>query len=438
MTEHSFPYTKKDLKKLDPDFKIGAIVADGMWYSLPKWRRLAKVTEEEINDWVERHMNNGYLSQSPTGARSYRITHEQVLEWHREHGLEVGDQIFDFIFPARVWDGVTEVEGFLATPLRDIGIVSFRCTTQVANDVTEALRGIARVREAEPGLYKAYGLSANYIKPIITEVFARYPASEAYDTYSRGSSMRRELVDFSEPFAHHMISFYRAFAKSLLKKFMDTIKIYIPEPQDQESQIIAWVIEAIEKFDESASVPFSGYLNSAIKHRPYDLPNRQLGSDLSNYQRDRSRAVNRLREKLGDTSASFSATTLADEMGMRLSDFTTLEEKHHVWLKTKTATTLTWEENSEEKGGEQVMGSAVTGSRQSDRKQCHALSAALIAAAIHTEKFEDAFSIISQMGAEEINLGKVKAASEDFILRLGVELGMGLNDDEDSSNGDAA
>lgn len=425
MTSTGFPYSKKDLRHLDPDFRIHAIVADGMWYSLPKWRKLAKVTEEEINDWVKRHMDNGYLIQSATGARSYRISYENVLAWHEDNGLEVGDQIFDFIFPARVWDGRTEVEGFLEAPLREIGVVTFECNNKVAAEVTERLRGIARVREVDPGKYKAYCLSADYIKPVIAEIFAKYTVAEASRIYSRSSSKRRELADFSDNFAHHLVSFYRAFAKSLIKKEMETIKIYIPDPQDQDSQIISWVLTGIEKFDEKSSVPFSGYLNSVLKRWPYDLPNAHLGQDLSSYQRNRAKAVERLRQQVGKADATFSATQLADEMGMRISDFTDLEEKHHVWMKTKNATTLTWDENSEEKQGEQIMGSVgATSASQSNAEQSHRLSYALIEAAILSEKYQDALAIISQVGADDINLNLIKEASEEFIMELGIVLGL--------------
>ena len=421
----TFPFRKKDLKHLDPNFKIEAIVADGMWYSLPKWRKLSKVTEKEINQWVEDNLATGYLLQSATGAKSFRISHESVLDWHERNGLEVGEQIFDFIFPARVWDNMTEIDGFLNAPLREIGVVTFDCERFVADEVRESLLGIARVREVDPGRYKAYCLSSEYIKPIIREIFDKYTVAEASRIYSRRSSMRRELVDFSNIFAHHLISFYRQFAKSLIKKEMETIKIYIPEAQDQDSQIISWVITAIEKFDESSSVPFSGYLNSVLKRWPYDLPNQHLGQDLSSYQRARSRAVNELRAKSDTPDLNFSAAELADAMGMRLSDFADFEEKHHVWIKTKNASSLVWDESSEEKGSDGIVG-ALGGSQSSisNLTESHKISCALIEAALKTSLYDDAFFVISQVGADDIDLSKVKEASEDFIYELGSSLGL--------------
>lgn len=420
-----FPYGKKDLKSLSPEFKISAVVADGMWYSLTKWRKIAKVTENEINKWVEENLASGYLLQSPTGAKSFRIAHDNVIDWHEEHGLEVGDPIFDFIYPARVWDGMTEVEGFLNAPLREIGVVTFECSSDVAAEVAVKLKYVARVRENEPGQYKAYCLSADYVKPIIQAVFNNYNVYKASRIYTRGSSKRRELVDFSSVFAHNMINFYRTAAKSLLKREMETIKIYVPEPQDQESQIVSWVLTAIEKFDETSSVPFNGYLNAVLPRWTYDLPNLKLGYNLSNFQRSRAKAIKSLREKTGRTDMNFSALQLSSEMGMRISDFTNLEERHHVWMKTKNASSITWEESSEEKSGEHILGAvgASTTSR-TNFEQSHKLSHALVSAALKTNCFDDAMNIISQVGRDEINLNKISETSPEFIIELGAILGM--------------
>lgn len=415
----SFPYSKSDLKSLPANDKIEAVLADGMWYSFTKWKKLAKVSEDELNDWIKGGLDSGYLIQSETGAKSYRISYDSVMDWHKRNGLEVGEPIFDFIFPARIWDYQTEVEAFESAPLREIGIITFQSSAKVAKEIQEELRGVAHVREVDPCKYKAFSLSAEYTKEIIQEVFARHSIFEARKIYSRTSSKRRELVDLSDRFAHHMMVFYKSFSKTLVKKEMDTIRIYIPDPQDQESQIILWIITAVEKFDEKLSVPFSGYLNSVLKRWPYDLPNELLGQDLSSFQRGRAKAVARLNEKgIAVTNAS-----LAEEMGMRDSDFVALEEKHSVWLKMKSATTLTWDENSEEKSTENII---TDGSLYADNdlKQSNMLSIATINAGLETGRFNEALFIISQIGAESINYKNIEEVSEEFIAQFGLILGV--------------
>lgn len=416
-------FTAEEFKKQSPDFRIGAVISDGMWYSLPKWRKISKVTEAEITDWIERHLADGTLLQSETGAKSYRFPYESIIGWYRENNLVVGEQLIDFLFPPRIWNGLTETEGFLSAPLREIGVVSFICAPIVAKEVTQALRGKARVRENEPNHYKAYCLDSASVKEIVESVFKRHAEKNVGKIYSRAVAKRRELVDFTPDFSHGLVLFYKNFGKTLVKRTMDTISIFLPETEDQETQIVMWVIESIEKFDESASVPFSGYLNSVLKRRPYDLPYTHLGKELSNFQRQRAKAIVALKKK-SDGRTDFSPGEIGDEMELDKHTFGGLEEKHKVWLATRSATTLTWGENGEEKLAKSLVGTHGPSSAPTDIALANKLSYALVQTAIKTESYEDAFSIISQVDVSDINFSRIREVSEDFVQALGAELGI--------------
>lgn len=414
-------YTKISLKHEPVDFRIGAVVSDGMWYSITKWRKIAKVTEEEINDWIQEHLADGSLIQSATGAKSYRFPLESILDWYATNNIELGVQLIDSIFPPRIWDGTTEAEGFMNAPLREIGIVSFSGNRKVADSVSGALRGVAKVREFEPGRYKAYCLNAAYVKGIIEEELKNHDMSGiTKKTYSRAEAKRREIVDFTPEFAHGLIMFYKTFAKTLVKREMETIQIFLPDPEDQESQITLWALTAIEKFDESTAVPFSGYLNSVLKRWPYDLPSTHLGKDLSQFQRQRSKAVDRLREKYGDEK-NFSNVELAEAMEMDQLHFNDLEEKHKFWTKSRKPTSLTWDENSDEKMPDVVTDEAET---STNIYVAHKLSVAVIDTACLTGLYEDAISILSQIDVSEINMSKIDSVSELFIQELGANFGV--------------
>lgn len=415
-------YTRSALKKESPTFRIEAIISDGMWYSFSKWKRLAQVTDEELQGWIDESLSSGELIQSKTGAKSFRVGHEYIKTWHREHGAPEGMQLLDFLFPPRIWGGMTEIEGFLEAPLREIGIVSFICASNVADEVIEALRGVARVRVDQKGNYKAYGLSAGYIKEIIQGVFAKHPTMVTDKIYSRNESKRREMVDFSNAYANSIVHFYVEFGKSLAKKEKETIQIFLPDYEDQRSQMVMWVITAIEKFDESASVPFSGYLDSVLKRWPYDLPMLFLGKDLSSFQRERSRALTRLRAKHNDSDGimSFSATAISEEMGLSSFEFTDLEESHKAWLRSQTATTLTWGETAEEKSSTNVMEPLETA--ESDLDLASEISYGIIEAALSTGLYEDAITTMSQIDLHDIDMRKLNELSMDFVVALGKQL----------------
>lgn len=413
---NSLLFTKDLFKKQPADFRIGAIISDGMWYSLPKWRKLAKVTEEEINAWVEEKIKTGELVQSPTGAKSYRFPLESVKKWYSDNNIPLGHQLVDFLFPPRIWDNKTEVEGFLEAPLREVGVVSFDSTDRIAEIITEKLRGIAKVREVEPGKFKAYCLQASYVKPIVEEVFKNAKEGEVGKIYSRSVAKRREIIDFTPEYAKGLLTFYRNFGKSLVKRGIETIKIFLPEPEDQDSQIIIWVITAIEKFDEKASVPFSGYLDNVLGRWPHDLPVSHLGKDLSLFQRQRSRAIKSLTKRLGDDRL-FTADEISKEMEISRESFNDLEEKHNIWTKIRTSTTLTWDENNDEKlVVDEAISSGVSNSR--DIELSNKLSYAIINAAIHSEQWDDAFLVIEHMDINEVDFTSMKKLSPEFVKKL--------------------
>lgn len=413
-------YTKAQLAKEPVDFRIEAIVSDGMWYSLEKWKRLASVTDEQLQDWIDRGLQGGYLHQSKTGAKSYRVGYEYVKEWYKKHPVPPGKQLLSFLFPPRLWGGITEVEGFLQAPLREISIVSFICSSEVAAEVTEALRGVARVRVDRRGDYKAYGLSVPYIKAIIESVFAKHPSSETGRIYSRNKFFRREMVDFPKAYANEIVNFYMKFSESLTKSQRETIKIFLPNTEDQETQMVIWVITAIEKLDEKASVPFSGYLDSVLKRWPFDLPMDLLGKDLSSFQRERSKAIARLREKHGkDHAKSFPAAEVALEMGINTEEFSDFEESHKAWARSQNATSLTWAETSEEKPAEDLM---TANSSPFDFGLAHRISKAAVEAALKTGHYGDAFAIIEQLDIHDVDMGKIEELSPEFVVALGEAL----------------
>lgn len=415
-------FTKKEFLNKPSEFKLGAIISDGMWYSQPKWRKLARVTEEEIEEFIERNIELGNLIQSDNNDKSYRFTLEAINKWHEDNGIELSDQIIDSLFPAsdRIWDGMTEVEGFLKSPKREFGSVAFNCSPKPALEIIEALKGVARVREDAPGHYRAYGLSATYIKNIIEGILQTYPEHSWSKVYARHIVERREMIDFPKKFREGLIVFYKRFGRSLIQNRMSTISMFLPDKEDQEAQIIEWIIEALEKFDERVAVPFSGYLHSALKHWPMNIPEKVLGKDLALFQNNKNKAIQLLVKKFDRDS--FTSEEIATEMGLKISDYQELEDNYRVWSKLKNSTSLIWDESSEEKEG---VNATVLGASETDIALSNKISSSVIKSAIETELFDDAFRIIDEIDTNDINLNKLNSVSDDFVRELGYHLGLG-------------
>lgn len=421
------PLTKRGtFLKQDPTFRIEAIISDGMWYSITKWKSMAKVTENELMNWIDAALRDGRLLQSSTGKKSYRMPLKAIRKWYREQGIELGVQLVDFIFPPRIWDDMTEVDGFNDSPRREIGMVTFSCNNEIYETIKKDLLGIARIREHSAGTYRAYCLSAPYVKDIVQNAYKE--AGNPYNTTvrSRHVAQRRELIDMTPEFAQKLVEFYAGFGKSLVKGHQETIDIFLPDVYDQESQMIMWVIEALEKFDESASVPFSGYFNNVMGRWPYNLPHEYLGADLSSFQRTRAKALRRLRGNVKDSLENFTSKELANEMEMEISRFNDLEEKHRVWIKARNATTLNWEESNDEKLVDTEIDGELNmiGVQKKDLELANRLSQAILKAGLETGDYTSALNVIDQLDENSIDFSILGSLDEEFVASLGGIIGV--------------
>lgn len=411
-------YTKKTISDMPTLFRIESIASDGMWYSLSKWQKLAKVTEEELEEYVATALASGRIVQSPTGTRSFRMPVDSVRAFYAENNLDIETtQLFDFAFPPRIWNGKTEPEGFLESPVREIGVVSFVVDRITAQAVEDNLRGVAKVREVEPGKYKAYGLNSAYIKERVIEAVEENCGMSAPNTkvYSRKISKRREMSDFDPAFSRELVNFYKEFGKSLVKQSAKTISIFIPSPEEQDAQVLMWILEAIEKFDESASVPFPGYLDTVLRRWPYNLPGQFLGKELSQFQKDRARAIESLKNLHGGDIV-FSHQAIATEMGVTYTHFIDLEEKHKAWIGTKNAEPLIREDRNEEKTGSNTESMTMQASTASSSSaMSNRITIAAVRAAMNTGQFDDCIALSGQIDSGEIVPETISSLSNVFV-----------------------
>lgn len=423
-------FTKDGFKSQPVEFRIAAIFSDGMWYTKEKIKKYTKASFEEIDEWVEKALEDGIIVGSPSGEASYRMPYDSLVDWHKSNGIEIGSQIIRDIFPARVWDGMTETEGFISAPIREMGAVSFHASPKALNLIKERLEGVAKVRsQEEPGKYKAFCLSASYASAIIEEALDEMGEGKSNGyrkTYARQVTKRRDMVDFSPAFAHGLVEFYSKFSKTLVRKEMETIKIFLPEPEDQDSQIMTWVLDAIEKFHQDAPVPFSAYLSKVLSNRPYDLPSIHLGKDLAEFQRLKSKKIKEMRKANNyPEDHVFDNKEIAEAMGYDMERFKSLDEQNKMWLETRKASSLTWNESPEEKMIESsIYGEVKSSSAPSDIALASKISRSIIRAALSTSKYDDALNMASQVGVSEIDMSSIKSISPEFISTMGRYMGV--------------
>lgn len=402
----------------DEVWRIEAVIHDGNWYDIEKWAKVARVKDRQVLlDWIKK--NEDILIKSE--QNSYRVGHDEIVKWYEKEGLDIEESIVPNNFPPRLWGGMTETDIFLNAPRRRVGTVNFQADSdELLERCTEILKGIGKIMPDTNGRYRAYGLSAAHMRNLLSKGLTE-EEFDSLDLKTRAILLQRELTDLPTEWLSKTIDFYtNTFAPSVLKSAMSTISIYLPDRNDIHSQIVIWVIAALKKFDESASVPFPGYLSSVLRHWPYDLPDEHLGKDLAKFQREKKRAINLVLED-GYEGENIPIDKLAEVMDIDITDYVSLNNEHENWLAEKNATTLTWEDSANEKKG-QMVGYEET--QDSDVQELFKMSLSTVKTAIDTGEWDLAYKIISQIDSNEIDEDLNSKLTPEFLSVLGSYLGM--------------
>lgn len=399
--------TKKEFYALPFETKCLAALSDGVFYNAAKLSKVVREPYEQCQEWLDKKFDERVLVRYKDNTGNWRMPYDGVLDYYADHKIPLTSRIASGLYAPRLWGGMTEAEGFIDAPLREVSYVSFKCEQELAEEVIRGLKGIARVRSAGFGSWRAYCLSGAYTKDRILSVANGRPI----ECRIRSCIKRREFVDFDPEFGRGMLMFYTEFARTLTKGHRDTINIFIPDVADQRSQFTMWVMEAAEKFNEKESVPFSGYLSSVLQRWPYDLPVGEVGSDVAAYQRKRKRILTR-------TGKPFSLEFIAGELGLTVEEVRSLETRHVAWSNKQYSSSLTWEEKGEEKASVgSVFGSPRPASdlTDDDLKLASIMSISFLDAAIKTGNYRDLHLLIEAAADDEFDLSSLSLVEDETV-----------------------
>lgn len=397
-----------------PEWRIEAVIHDGNWYDFEKWKKVSKVKDSELNSWIEKNREKLIVSEQ----NSYRVGYDEIIAWYQKEELDLESSIVPNNFPPKLWGKTTETDVFLSAPRRRVGTVTFSTHNKsLYLKCKEILKGVGKIIPDSDGRYKAHGLSSTHMKNLLMKGLTE-EEFESIDLKTRSSIMQRELADLPEDWLEEALDFYaNTFAPTILRSSMSTISIYLPDRHDIHSQTLVWVINAMKKFNEDASVPFSGYLSKVLRFWPYDLPDERLGKDLARFQRERKRAIDEAISISGDKESGdkVSISVIAALMGMDLNDYIELNNQHENWLSEKNATSLMWEDSSNEKKGEMV---GVEERTEDDIKKLSKISIATVKAAVDSEDWDSAYRVISSIDQDDFNEHLREELSDKFLVEF--------------------
>lgn len=410
MKEASKKQIRENFNSKPPEWRIEAVIHDGNWYDFQKWKKVSKVKDEQLKTWIEENKEKLIISEQ----ESYRVGYQEIIDWYQKEELDLESSIVPNNFPPKLWGNTTETDVFLSAPRRRVGTVSFNTHDRdLYLKCKSILKGIGKIIPDSDGRYKAHGLSSTHMKNLLMKGLTEEEFL-SIDLKTRSSIMQRELADLPEDWLKEALDFYaNTFAPTILRSSMATISIYLPDRHDIHSQTLVWVINAMKKFNEEASVPFSGYLSKVLRFWPYDLPDERLGKELARFQRGRKRAIDEAMAMGNkDSSKKISTAVIAALMGMELNDYITLNNQHENWLSEKNATSLTWGDSSNEKKGE-IVGEEIK--TEDDIRKLSQISIATVKAAVDSEDWDSAYKVISSIDQDDFNEKLREDLSEEFL-----------------------
>lgn len=423
-------WSKTEFRNLSIEDRVIVFLSDGQWWSLEKLLRMLEIgkipgkvpraqAERDVAAVLRRLTENKTIVRAKTGAKSYRMPLESVLTWYRRNGVDLGQRLVASNFPVRIFGGVTEIEGFLNAPLRECTSISFKdYSSEVFYAVRQAMAGVGTVRRGKAGRVYVKTLAVEPARTILRQTLDRFPESHK-GRLSISKVAARRLVDDLDPrFFSEMMEFYLMFIRSRLKKQMEIITVFLPLEEEQTAQLTEWVIEAVEKYDEMASVPLSGYLENSVPYWAHDLPQQFIGKELAEFQNKRSKAVKALRKaRQVPASHEFSYHEIAEQMGIPYEHFMVLKEQNDTWFKQRNMESITrGEDTSEERRADTVFSLDSAPSR--DYQAATDVFFAALSAADDTVSLNDLYYFAKI--ASDDSQADVSVLSQDFLERFAV------------------
>lgn len=404
---------RSDWKTYTPLFRIEAVIHDGQWYTKEKWRKVAlEKNFDLLDEWIENHKDILITKED-----SFRVSYDEVIRWYKEQNIPIETLLMPKNYAPRIWNNKTETETLLDSPRFKVASLMFASDNpKLLEKARKIVAPYGRLINHKDRSY-VFSISGSFFKSLLMKHLSPDEIDQFYMRV-RSDFNRRDVLDLDDEFLEKALDFYYSFALVSLRGHEKTLSIYLPNQDDRKAQIYEWILTALQKFDESQPIPFSGYLNKVLQVWPYDLPDLELGKPLAKFQRERSKAEQKLITEKETTRVSL--TDIQELLSERYTkeEFYELEEQHQRWLSMKKLNDLTWEENGEDKPSESIF----VDSQPEEVEFSHKITKALLSSAIKSEKYALGIKLIENLGSKDESLKQIGELPDSFKKILMEEL----------------
>lgn len=278
-------------------------LSDGQWHPLYKLSKQVTKTNnvkaKEFKQLLETELTNlvdvGLLIYGEN--ESYRFNSTLLESWREFSG---NPRLTEKKYLPRWFGGILEDDGWGLAPLKVYDLVHFKSDSSLSrNRLLEHLGLKPSLVQLDGGLYRVFSTNGEETFNKIKELQNDYPNFDIRSMRLETNLRRRDLEDLPSGYLSDLCGYYGKFAKVLLRPYKTSIAKHIPDPDDEQQQIYLWVLDAVQRYDDSTSIPFAAYLSSSLAKWVHNLNRNAFGRSVADAELKHSRAISKFKIENG-------------------------------------------------------------------------------------------------------------------------------------------
>ena len=280
-------FTLEEKKVLDE-------LSDGQWH--PEYKIKKEVGNSKVLPILQDLNDRGLILAGENN--SFRMNGDVLTAWRTITDFKEKDTPR---YMPRFFGGVLEDDGWPLAELRTYDLIHFRVNGDYSKeDINDIIDNTGNVARGEDGLHRVF--IEGHGKEIY-ETIKHYKSPEGVNVFSgvrlEKDIKRRELTDLPPAYMADLCRYYGNFAKVLLRPNMTSITKHLQDPDDIQQQIYLWVIDAVQRYDHTTSIPFAAYLGKMLSKWVFNLNRQSFGRHIADTELKHSRVVNEFRNANG-------------------------------------------------------------------------------------------------------------------------------------------
>lgn len=269
-------------------------LSDGQWhplYKLSKQVSRGNVKTKNFKEFLQQELD-GLVEENIVllgDNESYRFRSDILEDWRSVSGNPL---LEEKKYLPRWFGGIIEDDGWELAPLKSYDLVHFKADSKLSRDhLLTHLNLRPSLVQLDNGLYRVFSQDGVDTFEKIKMLQQNNPEYKIRSMRLESDLKRRDLEDLPAGYFSDLCKYYGKFAKVLLRPYKTSIMKHIPDADDEQQQIYLWVLDAVQRYDGTKSIPFAAYLSSSLTKWVHNLNRNAFGRSVADAELKHSRAI---------------------------------------------------------------------------------------------------------------------------------------------------